>query len=307
MMPVSRYPMNLLGDLFYIIAPDGEIFEFATDTVRGVFSNFGSPPFNHITRQGYLQDGTTYLTSVASERTISVELVQQPLAGGRDEYWAQRQELLKFFRVNRGGLYQFIVQLPDETQYALDVMPDPGLTFAQVSSERGVIQETVLLKAFNPSWYSPASIDLELTGTVDTDLVFPITFPIQFGLAGIRFNTGALNYQGTWKSYPVITMTGPYLSVTIKLQPQNKILQLNVAIAVGDVRIINTNPENLTIEDAAGVSKFAELAIGADAVTSFFIDPEPPGAGQTIEIIMFHGTQGVSACDLSYNTRYIGI
>src|SRR5262249_22094269 len=113
---------------------------------------------------------------------------------------------------------------------------------------------------------------------------------------------------GTWVSYPTITVTGPYNSVTIINQTTNIYFTLNVSIAGGEQRIISLTPGMETITDAAGNNKFGELGPSSDLV-DFNIRPNPMVADgvNVIQCQFIGGTVGLSSMKLAYNIRYFAI
>lgn len=297
-------PMPLNAELLYMVAPDGEVFEFTKDNALEAYSNLGTASFNFITSKSFRQDGSSFIEAFAEERAITIEY--REICEERQQWWDRRRELQAFFRPNRGGVFTFVVQQPDRV-FSLRVVPDPGLEFAGSDVTSLTIQETIRLRAFDPFWVE-GNVDPAVFESVTAEqLVFPITFPIVFGAAGTRYTTNDLNYGGTAKTYPVITLTGPYSAVTLTILPQNKNIRLSVEILEGETRIIDPNPTNPSIVDAEGVSRFNELDLVSDPLQDFAILPEPPGEDQSIRVVFTGGTIGVTTAAVQYETKYIGI
>lgn len=272
------------------------------------YGMFGAPPTNYQTRQGYQQQGVTEIAYNLAPREIEIDFYRAK-ACSRVEYWANREEVLNFFRPNRLGPLVFTVTRVDNSQRSLVVRANPGPQYPANLKSRNDwdVRETLSFTAFDPIWYDPNTVTLNVSSGFDTNLVFPITFPIRFGASGLAFPAN-ITYLGTWKTYPIITLTGPYSSVLIESNAVNASVALITPIAAGDTRIIDLTPGAQSIVDGLGVSKFDELSSSSDLV-NFAIVPDPEAAGgvQTLTINMFQGTNGVSAASIRYNSRYFGI
>ena len=66
--------------------------------------------------------------------------------------------------------------------------------------------------------------------------------------------------KGTWSSYPVVTLTGPYRFVTVQNTATDVSFTLSVAISSGQKRVIDLTPGSISITDASGNNKFGDLA-----------------------------------------------
>lgn len=301
---MMNVPLPVNAELLYMIAPDGEIFEFAKDNSLEAYANFGTAAFNFVTSKAYRQDGSSFIDAFAEERLITIDY--REICETRQQWWDRRRELQAYFRPNRGGVFQFVVQQPDRI-FSLRVIPDPGMEFAGSDVTSLTIQETVRLRAFDPFWIAGDVDPTVFESITAEDLIFPITFPITFGAAGTRYSTGNLEYAGTAKTYPVLTITGPYAVVTLTVLPQNKSIRLSVEIPEGETRIIDPNPSNPSIVDLDGVSHFNELDLTSDPLQEFVILPEPPGNNQSIQAVFIGGTGGVTSVAVQFETKYVGI
>lgn len=298
-------PLDTGGEMIYIVAPDGETLEFALNSSLGSFAGLGTPPFDFLTSKAFRQDGSSLLDNFAEERVLTIDYQEGPF-GTRQEWWDRRRELQDFFRPTRGGVFTLYVQQPERSFY-IRVMPDPGLEFLGTDVNSQTIQETIRLRAFDPFWID-GDVDATTFESVTAEqLIFPITFPITFGASGTRFGTGDLEYPGTAKSYPIITVTGPYTTVSLTILPQNKLIRLSVPILEGETRVIDPNPVNPSIVDLDGVSHFDELDLASSPLQDFAILPEPPGDGQSILVVFTGATVSLTTAQIQFETKYIGI
>lgn len=298
-----------VGDILSIRTADGNTLVLVNDYVKLLaYGNLGAPDTQYITRRGYLQDGSTEIDYTLSPRTISAELWRSN-ACDRQTYWDYRKELHDFLRPNRNGALTFTLQTPNGNQRSIIVRADPGLTFpSQANDNSWNIKEQFDFIAFNPLFFNATQSVVTLSSAVQTQLVFPITFSISFGTSDIYLTTGLITYQGTWETFPIITLTGPYTRAVITNQQTGAMITMSVAILAGESRIIDLTPGSQSITDSSGNNKFSDLGVGANLV-GFVIAPDPEVAGgiQEITVQLVNGTNGVSTATISYYERYFAL
>lgn len=268
--------------------------------------NFGAPPTNFIVRSGYKQDGSTEIAYILGEREFELEFWRAD-ACNRIEYWQNRAALLEYFRPNRGGAMTMTVTRPDSTQRSLTVRATPGFVYEAMRNNDWNVRERISFRAFDPIWFDPATNALSVTASISNDLVFPITFPIQFGPSGLLF-TQAITYTGTWKSFPTLRLDGPYTHVTISNLTTGISIFFTVAISAGQYRILDLMPGNQSLIDENGNDAFSDLGPTSNLV-DFCLKPDPEVAGgtQMIQATFYGGSNGVSAFTISYFAKYFGI
>lgn len=300
--------MDQYGDVLMITTADGNELIFSDPDVRLLsYGNLGAPQTQFITRQGYKQNSRTELDYLLQPRTITVELWHSP-ACDRQTYWDNRRDLHDFLRPNRGGPLTFTLRTPNGDLRSIIVRADPGMIFPSSNNNNNWnVQESFDFIAFDPTFFDTAQIALVLASTAETQLVFPITFPISFGTSNLLFSAGTITYAGTWKTYPIITLTGPYTRAVVTNVQTGIVFFLSVAILAGQQRIIDLTPGAQSIEDASGENKFSDLGPGSDLVNfNLRPDPEVAGGNQEIQIQLIDGT-GASGASLAYFTRYFGL
>jgi hypothetical protein len=297
-----------LGDLIHIATADGNELFFGDDDFRLLtYGGFGAANTQFITRRGYKQNGSTEIDYLLQPRTITVEMWHSP-ACDRQTYWDNRAAFHDFLRPNRNGPITFTLRTPNGNLRSIIVRADPGLTFqGQSGNNNWNIQEQMDFIAFDPLFFNSAQVVNTLSSAVQTQLVFPITFSISFGTSDVFLTTGTITYLGTWKSYPIITLTGPYTRAVIN-QETGVTIFMSVAIAAGEQRIIDLTPGAQSITDGSGNNKFSDLGAGSNLI-DFAILPDPEAADgiQEITIQLVGGTGGVSGASLSYYERYFAL
>lgn len=296
-----------IGELHELLTADGNKLVLpGGDKAFLAYGGYGAPPIQYITRRGYRQHGQTEVDYQLDARSFSVQLWQQN-ACSRQEYWDNRYALQEFLRPNRGGQIQFTLRQPDGSLRSLMVRANPGLIFNAPSDNSWGINEPLEFTAFDPIWFDPSIVSLSVVSEISSHLVFPITFPIQFGTSGLQFNQ-AIVYAGSWRTYPTITITGPYQSATLRHAEQDVLITLNVAILAGQSRILDLTPGQQRITDGAGVNHFGDLGPLSNLIDFCLLpDPELSGGVNSIEIILNRGIAGQSSVTLAYQTRYFAL
>jgi hypothetical protein len=297
------------GDVLHIETFDGNELFFTDNTVKLLaYGNLGAPPTNFITRQGYKQNGVTEVDYLLQPRNITIELWRSGECD-RQTYWDNRKALHDFLRPNRNGPLTFTLRTPNGDLRSIIVRADPGMTFpAQSNNNNWSLQEQFDFIAFDPSFFNSEQVDLTLSAATQLQLVFPITFPISFGTSYELLTTGVISYDGTWKTYPIITLDGPYTRALITNETTGISIFMSVSILTGEQRIINLTPGAQSITDALGNNKFSDLGIGTNLIDfAIFPDPEVANGQQTITIELVDGIASVSAASLSYYERFFAL
>lgn len=300
---------NQLGDILFIETYDRkQLYLINPDVKLLAYGALGAPPTTFITRKGYKQNSLTEIDFLISPRTITAELWHSP-ACDRQTYWQFRQDLHEFLRPNRNGPLTFTLQTPNGNQRSILVRADPGLVFPpQDNNNNWNIRESIDFLCFEPTFFDATQTITALSSTTQTQLIFPITFPITFGTTDVFLTTGSLTYLGTWKSYPTITITGPYTRANIQHVTLGINIALSVAIGAGESRIIDLTPGAQSITDASGNNKFSDLGAGSDLVDfALYPDPEVPGGVQEITVQLVNGVGGVSSASIAYYNRYFAL
>lgn len=298
-----------LGDIISITTFDGNGLILINDDVKLLmYGNIGAPPTSYITRRGYRQNGSTEVDFILGPRIITAELWHSP-ACDRQDYWDLRKSLHDFLRPNRNGPMTFTIQTPNGDERSIIVRADPGLVFPpQANNNNWNTQENFDLIAYDPTFFNASQSVTALSSSTQTQLVFPITFPITFGTDDIFLTTGVITYLGTWKTYPVITVTGPYTRANIQHVDLGVNITLSTAILEDETRVIDLTPGAQSIVDGNGDNKFSDLGAGSDLVDfAIYPDPEVTGGLQTITVQLIDGVAGISTASLAYYERFFAL
>lgn len=295
-----------IGDLLSLRTADGTtmVFSSATQAVLS-YGNFGAPPIEFHTRRGYRQDGETVEGYTLQPRPFALELWFKP-GSDRQAYWDTRARLLNLIRPNRNGPLTLTVRLPDGRQRAITARADPGPMFPPADDNNWQVQETIRLIAFDPVWYDPTPVTIDMLPGPDEALEFPIEFPIWFGFED-AFQSGVITYTGTWDSDTVIALHGGYTYALIQNRETGAAIFLTTPISDVETRILDLRPGRQSIRDGSGANRFGDLGPGSDLQT-FALKPAPdaPGGQQSIQILLVNPGPDAAA-RLTYYTRFYAI
>lgn len=308
--PVAPY----ITEMVEIIDPLGTKFTLRNGYDRFVLSDsgFGQPPIEYISSSGPFQDGDTVRDFRLRPRIVILGIDWKGC--DRDEYWERRAALLDILRPNRqtiGRVDPFTLRITksDLTQFDLYVMPSDGPAYARDNtiSRPFSFGETVRLLASDPLWYGADETVLTLIPSTTDQLVFPITFPIVFGL-GVASGSLAVGYGGTWPAFPVITIDGPAAGPKVTNLTTGELLYFpSYTVALGERVTIDLSYAAKTITNNLGENLVGYLSTDSDLAT-WHLEPSPgaPGGVNTIDFAA-SGAGGSTALGMTYRARYTGI
>lgn len=281
------------------------------------FAGFGAAPVQWQTQTGYKRNGARVIDYRLTERRLNVIVGEAETNEKRYEYWDARSQLLNILRPNRGDFNELTMTLSRLDADGLPVKRSircvytGGAEMEDFDEDSNQFRVNLALEftAFDPLFFDPVTVDMDLVATIQTDLIFPITFPILFGASGNLFDTGLLNYQGSWRAYPTITITGPYSSAVLTDYGTGATITLGVAIGAGETRIIQLSENSFMITDGNGNNAFDELSAGSNLI-DFYIPPTGQvidGGSQRITVNLIGGSESQSAVNIEYSDTYYGI
>jgi hypothetical protein len=297
------------SETIYFEDSAGNRFETIGNWFYTNVGNFGAPPVQYETRTFYQQTGQAVLGYALQPRLIPISL-GHPGDDLRRNYWALRAELLEFFAVNRGQLTMTLARA-DASKRSIHVRYDSGLEQAPEDPDAAAqwnIRAGLTLIAHNPIWFNPTATTIAPSAGVDSHLVFPITFPIQFGTAGTAFDTGIIDYGGSWRTYPTITLTGPYTTARIENLATGAVLRFQTSISEGETRHVTLAEDSIAVTNQDGDNAMNELHADSNLL-DFYIPPAIEVIeGGTLQITAIFESGSVdSAMSLTYYERFYGV
>jgi hypothetical protein len=312
------------GTILYI-TPDGIEYPLVTPHVTGRFvmsmSGFGTAPIQYISQRGPNQDGETVRDFNLTPRVIQLRERQQ--FKSRATWWDGRADILNDLRPNRQatatavvtGTFRIVTANGDVRDLNVFIQDGPRFEARNVDEwDEWAFDEVLRFIAHDPLWFDPTRVDLVLAFTLDAELVFPITFPIEFGGGLIDVSTN-LDYTGTWASLPTIVIVGPVDNPIIDNVTTGEKIELSSVIGPGRTVTIDLAFGQKTITDDLGNNLLGSLTTDSDLGT-FHIAPTPE-APQVVgqprptarNVIRLRGSNptGSTSVEVRYFTRYFGI
>lgn len=299
------------------ISPDGTVYAMNTPHQFGRWvisdSGKGTPPINYIDQRGPFQDGATVKDFFLGPRVIQM-LIRQEFRD-RLDWWDGRAALLDILRPNRQtvatGVEPFLLEwcLPDGTRRRISVFIAEGPRFEprqlRVWDEHA-FQEVLRFIAHDPLFFDPTEVSVSFSLSLGSHLVFPITFPIQFG-SGIVSDSVNVTYSGTWETFPIIEIAGPLENPIITNTTTDEKLEFTIDIPAGRTVTIDLTYGNKSVVDDLGTNLIGKLSADSDLAT-FHIAPIPEAVGG-VNVITLTGLNptGSTSVILKYFTRFFGI
>jgi hypothetical protein len=180
------------------------------------------------------------------------------------------------------------VNLPDGSARCIKCHLESGLNFKRAERSGYVQDGELVLNCPDPAFSDPEP-----------------TIVNYLFKAGESLKTLAIPYGGSWRSYPLIALGGPWTNPVISHFVLGAKISLTCSLAAGEELYIELNPESRSITNQAGESKMQYLKSDSD-LTGFYIENLVSGSDQ---LIGFQGT-GLAAgswCYVQYSTTYLGI
>lgn len=294
----------------YVTTDDIE-YQLHAPGVRTVLTDEGTgmPPIEYVTQRGPFQHGETLISFYLRPRIVQMLIRGQNTS--RNNYWASRAELLDHLRPNRqltaNGLAtgRLRKHLSNGQVRDVDCLIQQGPNFNPrdiKNWDSWAWQEVLRFIAFNPITYDPTLQTLIRTYSA-SQLVFPITFPIQFSTTQ---SVNQITYTGTWLSYPTITVTGPISSFAIYNETIDEKLELAAQLLAGESLTITLEYGSKTITKSDGTNLIGLLTTDSGLGT-FHIAPSPVATGGVNNFtIITPGATSSTVVTITYYNRYIG-
>jgi len=268
-------------------------------------NGFGSPGISRITERGPFQHGLTNIDFRLNPRIIQLAITA--IARNTQQHFDNRQLLLKMFGISN-DVSVLKYEMPDGTIRHADVLYNGGLDldFNRMSDMRTKSYAVELIVP-DATWYDPETKTITYGSQVQTDLVFPITFPIEFGTDSIISGI-PLQYNGTWLSYPGIEITGPINNVLIENLSTDEKIQLDYNIELGEVVTIDLTYGIKTIINNSGDNLIGVLSEDSDLATFHLATSGEVADGiNDISIIGTSTDVANTQIVISYFERYTGV
>lgn len=294
------------GETFRIVtACDGKTW-LTWPTALTEISGLAMPRLEHRTSRSPFQHGETLLGTVLRPRMV--QIVMHLRGCDRPQMWALRTQMLELMNPLL-GVFKFQILFDDGNIFELrNVVFDAGFTAGTIRQIQPETQGLAFrLIAYDPVWYSPLEGVEASSAELEPWLVFPMAFSIMFDVAdALSEIVNAIN-SGNWISHPSIIFSGPMEGPIVENLTTGEKLELNYAIAVGEVVTIDTTPGVKTVTNNSGDNLLGYLSSDSDLGT-FHLDPSPL-APLGVNRIYFSGINlgGVGQARIEWYNRYLGV
>jgi len=300
-------------------SPDGKVYNLSIgDTVILSEDGFGMPGIDYIQQKGPFQHGTTIYDYRLQSRVL--QFVFRKAGCTRNEYWENRSEILDIMRPNRQLLNSFemgtlVKTLSNGEKRAIDVMVEQGPTFQYPENwDHFGFTETIRFIAPDPTFYDPTMMIVDWQLDQPDHLILPFEFDgvdMFFGQAGVLSVGLSVQYSGTWISYPVIVLYGPFDAPVIRnLTTDEKLDISGINIAIGEKVVFDMRPGIKTVTSSISGNIIGHLTVDSDLAT-FHIACEPEANAGHNDILLETDINSVipkeSNISIEYYERYIAI
>jgi len=224
-----------------------------------------------------------------------------------EDIYDRQAELMEFFKPSDTAII-LRVEYPGGRTRQIDCYADQGVTFPTAAWEGWFQAVPVRLICDDPTWYDPAgeAVTFALGGASSSGVV-PYTVPYYVGASTLDVAM-AVDYDGTWLTYPTIRVTGPIRDCIITNIGTDETLDFTGStIGAGTHVEVDLRYGYKTVEDSAGANQIALLSTDSDLVTwHLAADPELADGINSITV------QGIGAgeatkVELAWYSRFIGV
>jgi len=291
---------------FELIKPSGALLELTAPYRLLEMPGVGMPPVQHRTERGPYQDGETHLGTVLRPRVITFRMALTEAS--QLALWERRAVLLELMAGLADG-FGLLATLPDGSERRLLLRYNDGLDMA-INAQHGTEYQPIAWQgiAHNPLWYDPEE---ELWGyALEAGIGawgFPLGFPKGFGLSSLDVEE-TKDYDGTWRTYPVITVVGPINNLVIEnLTTDEKLDFTGYNLAAGRTLTIDLGYGYKTATLDTGLDVIDELTTDSDLATWHIAAHPDATDGQNTLKITGAAADSNTRVSITFFTNYVGI
>lgn len=266
---------------------------------------FGMTPLHRLNERGPLQDGVTDLGYRLDPRTIN--LVIPTIGDTWSDRYTRRQELLRILAPGNDVVKVKFTD-PAGSVYQIDGYCIAGPLFGSQDMWGNDFKAAFTLYCPDPTWYDPdaQSVIYQLGGGGDTMLV-PTVIPMTIGGSTIDVSQ-TITYTGTYKSYPVIRITGPITDCVITNNVTGYKLDFTgVTIGAGAWYEIDCRYGHKTVENNSGVNKIADLTNDSDLSEFAVVNDDPLSSFDNSISVSGSSITAATKVTIVYYNRFIGV
>lgn len=262
----------------------------------------GMAPLHRLEERGPMQHGVTDRGYRLDPRHVRLYLEIEGVSRG--DLYRKRETLIRLFKPSSDLKLRWT--LDDVRQLDVRYVGEMSMDAAgqRVFSQR----LTALFKADDPTFYDPdvQAVTFNLGGGGGAFYV-PMSVPHEVGASEID-QTQAIDYTGSWRSYPQVRIVGPITDPVITNRSTGEKLDFSgVTIVGGDYYDIDLRYGHKSVVDSSGVNKIADLTADSDLATWHLAEPQDAGESRD-NSIRVQGTNvtETTKVEISYYRRFLG-
>jgi hypothetical protein len=262
----------------------------------------GMTPVHRVVERGPQQHGE-------SDRGFRLDprVVQLVLGVQGDNLYAKRDLLAQWFKPTNNAISLRWTR-EDAAVRQLDCYYLDSMGLGSNVKSRYWLKVPAQFKAEDPTFYDPALVQSAFGIALGGDeMVIPLVIPWEVGTS-VLDSTTTIAYPGTWRTYPVLVITGPVDDLVITNNATGEKLDWTGAdIGAGTTRTVDLRYGHKTVVDGGGVDKAAELTTDSDMATWHIADaPDAPGGNNSIHVTGANGTAATRII-IQYYKRYVSL
>lgn len=264
----------------------------------------GMSPLHRLSDRSPAQHGVTDRGFRLDPRMISLVLQLMAAPGASYSDLDDGRDTLAQIFVPRDTAMTFTYTKDNGAVRAIACHTAGDLMFGRAAPEGLFQRVAVKLAAPDPLFYDPTQVAVTFgASSAASGMAIPWQIPWKLGATSLN-QSRAITYAGTFKTFPVVRITGPVTSPVItNTVTGDKLDFTGTTISSGNYYIIDC--ENGTVVDQAGANQISKLTTDSDLTTfSLAAHPDAPGGVNTFTVA---GTSvsSVTEVHLTYYTRYV--
>lgn len=295
-MPVTYELLTVRNDLIPLMRP------IVLDTVDGL----GVAPLHHIVQANAQQDGVTYRDTRLDPRVVT--FAATAACDCEADLWTLRKRLVDLQAELAQG-YRLRVAVPTGERYQCDLRYLGGLSLPHDLHMDGRVTKVAWqgITHDNPTLYDPDEVQINYNLGDVLGEGFPIDFPVSFG-SGELDTIDPIVYPGSWRTYPIIRITGPATDIVITNVTTDEQLDMTgQTLDAGETLTIDMTPGVKTMTHSVDGNVIDWLTDDSDLGT-FHIAAHPEALGGVNTVtVAFTGGTATTTIQISYYVRYLGI
>lgn len=267
--------------------------------------NLGASEATRITERGPMQDGDSDIDQILEPRIIPIILQ----ARVSDTYTQRiiRDTINGLFKATN-VLIALTIVWADGTIYRIDTRSLGNINLPLNIGTNNYIKVGVNLRAANPTFYDPnlSIFNFGLSGAGETQV--PVTVPTFVGGSALD-QTAVINYDGTYRAYPIIYIYGPITNPKIEnLTMGTKLDFTGYTIANGDYYTVDLRYGRKIVYKNGNIAdnRINELTLDS-SIATFAVEARPLAISGVNSIrVSGSAVTGVSQVYLQFNRRFDG-